>query len=96
MDFYEDEPQPPGDLEDWDDDDDYSEVDFAVTDCVEVFGQLVFDIPTIFEPDAVVVMVKGYWGDSEQPSLLFRASGNLAPYEIQAILAEGIRETLGQ
>ena len=90
MDFFEDEPVVPD--WDWYDVDDYDEDDTLAT--VELYGLPVYDVPSWFEADAVVVMVRGYSPEGEAPMLLFRASGNLAPYEIQAILAEGIRETL--
>ena len=93
MEFYEDDPQEPYDLDDVYGDMDYSDEDTTLEE-VSLYGLPIYDVPGPFEATAVVVMVKGYWGDSEQPSILFRASGNLAPWEIQAILTEGIKETL--
>ena len=91
MEFYEDDIVPPFDFVGEDEGEYEEDVSLEET---SLFGIPIYDLPNWFEPTAVVVMVKGYVGDDEAPTLLFRASGNLAPYEIQAILAEGIRETL--
>lgn len=68
-------------------------VDDTAATC-EVYGLPLYDLPDDFDSDAVVVIIKGFWGDDDFPSLLYRTSSNLAPWEIQAMLAEGMKETL--
>lgn len=84
MEFYEDAPMPPigGDVEEGDDNS---------LNVVEVFGIPLFDVPDNFDADALIVGIKGFFGDDEEPTLLFRASGNLADWEIRAILTEGLK-----
>ena len=80
--------------EEFDYEDAPSDEDDVTLDEIELYGIPIYDLPEWFEPTAVVVMVKGYIGDNEAPALLFRASGNLALYEIQAILGEGIKQAM--
>ncbi len=85
MEFYEDEAiAPMGD-------DDYDVVDdnLAVR---ELWDIPFYDVPAGFDVDSLIVIVKGFQNESDEPTLLFRASGNLAPFEIRALLTEGLKE----